>query len=61
MTRKTSIIVSIILIISAILIEIFLKNSNNQLDTELVGFFQGALFGGGFALLLSSFLDKKKK
>jgi len=61
MTRKTSIIVSIFLIISAVLIEIFLKDSKAELDRELVGFFQGAMFGGGLAMLLSSFFDKKKK
>ncbi len=60
MTRKTSIIVSILLIISAVLIEIFLKDSKAGLDKELVGFFQGALFGGGLALLLRSFFGKKK-
>jgi hypothetical protein len=61
MTRKTSIIVSIFLIITAVLIEIFLKGSKVELDTELVGFFQGAMFGGGFVMLLSSFFNKKKK
>lgn len=61
MTRKTSIIVSILLIISAVLIEILLKDSKTELDSELVGFFQGAMFGGGFVMLLSSFFEKKRK
>jgi len=60
MTRKTSIIVSILLIISAVLIEILLKDSKAELDIELVGFFQGAMFGGGLAMLLSSFLIRKR-
>jgi len=61
MNRKITIIVSVIFIISAVLIEILLKNSKTELDRDLVGFFQGALFGGGFVMLLSSFFEKKKK
>lgn len=60
MTRKTTIIVSVLLIISAFLIEILLKDSKPKPDRDLVGFFEGALFGGGFAMLLSSFIEKKK-
>ena len=61
MTKKTTIFVSLLLIISAILIEILLKNSNTGLDKELVRFFEGILFGGGFALLMRSIFEKKKK
>ena len=60
MTKKSTIIVSVILIISAVLIEIFLKDSKPKLDRELVGFFQGAFLGCGLLMLSSSFFGKKK-
>ena len=60
MKKKTTIIVSILLIISAIVIEILLKDSATNLDTELVGFFAGILFGAGLVLPLQLFLGKKK-
>ena len=60
MKKKTTIIVSILLIISAILIEILLKDSATNIDTELVGFFAGILFGAGLVLPIQLFLGKKK-
>lgn len=60
MTKKTTIFVSVLCIIAAVLIEIFLKNSNAVFDKELVSFFQGALFAGGILMLLRSFIEKKK-
>ncbi len=59
MTKKTTIIISILLIIAGIVIEILLKDSQTKMDTELVEFFAGILLGAGIALPLN-LLTKKK-
>lgn len=61
MTKKTTIIISLLLIISAIIIEILLKDSKNNLDIELVEFFAGILFGTGIGLPIHLFFRKNKK
>jgi hypothetical protein len=61
MTKKSTIIVSILLIISSVIIEILLKDSNTKMDVELVGFFAGILLGAGISLPLQLFFGKKNK
>jgi hypothetical protein len=61
MTKRLTIITSILLIVSAIIIEILLKDSKTNLDIELVEFFAGILFGAGIVLLIQSFFVKKNK
>ncbi len=60
MTKRTTIIISVLLIISAVIIEILLRDSTTKMDTELVGFFAGILFGSGIVLPLNLFMGKKK-
>ena len=61
MTKKVTIFVSALLIISAVLIGVLLNGSKTELDKELVVFFKGILYGAGFALLIKSFFEKKKQ
>ncbi len=61
MSKKTTIIISLLLIISAIIIEILLKDSKTNLDIELVEFFAGILFGTGIGLPIQLFFGKNKK
>jgi len=61
MSKKTTIIISLLLIISAIIIEILLKDSKTNLDIELVEFFAGILFGTGVGLPIQLFFGKNKK
>jgi len=61
MTKKTTIIISVLLIISAVIIEILLKDSKTKLDIDLVEFFAGMLFGTGIVLPLKLFFGKKKE
>jgi len=52
MTRKNTIIVSTLLIISAIVLEII---------SEHFGFIAGFLFGAGISILINSLFFKKKQ
>ncbi len=61
MSKKTTIIISLLLVISAIIIEILLKDSKTNLDIELVEFFAGILFGTGIGLPIQLFFGKNKK
>lgn len=61
MSKKTTIIISLLLVISAIIIEILLKGSKTNLDIELVEFFAGILFGTGVGLPIQLFFGKNKK
>ena len=56
MTKAKTIIVSILLMASAILIKMM---GNSQLDSELVGFFSGIVFGAGVVIFLQSIIKKK--
>lgn len=60
MTKEKRIFVSILLIIAGVLIELILKDSNTNLDKELVNFFAGILLGSGGSILLMTFFKKKK-
>jgi hypothetical protein len=59
MTKKGTIIVSILLIISAVVIEILLNYSTIQID-EHFGFFAGFLFAAGVILPVKLFFGKKQ-
>ena len=61
MTKRNTIIISVLLILAAVVINILLKDSNTNLDKEWIGFFTGLLFGTGIMLPLSIFLKKNKK
>jgi len=60
MTKKSTIIVSTLLIISAVVIEILINYSKTQIN-EHYGFFAGFLSGTGVSLLIKLFFGKKKK
>jgi len=60
MSKRNTILVSILLIIAAILIEILLSGSNIKIDKEIASFFAGFSFGIGLIILISVFIKKKK-
>ncbi len=60
MTKAKTIFVSILLVIAGVLIEFLLKDSNTNLDKELVDFFAGILLGSGASILLMTLFKKKK-
>lgn len=60
MTKGKTIFVSILLVIAGVLIEFLLKDSNTNLDKELVDFFAGILLGSGGSILLMTLFKKKK-
>ena len=60
MTKKSTIIVSVFLIISAVVIEILINWPKTQIN-EHFGFIAGFLSGTGVSLLIKLFFGKKKK
>jgi len=60
MTKRNTILVSILLILAAILIEILLSDSNVKIDKEIASFFAGLTFGIGLSILISVFIKKEK-
>lgn len=61
MTKRATIIVSILLITASAVIDILIKTSSINPDKYLINFFVGLLFGAGIALLLQLAFGKKKK
>ena len=61
MTKSKTIFISILLMISAILIEFLLKQSNAIHENELYGFFSGLLFGAGLIIFFQTVLKKNKQ
>ena len=59
-TKLNVIFISVLLIISAIIIEILLDDTTTKLDAELVQFFVGFIFIAGFAFPLKFLFEKKK-
>jgi len=56
MTKTRTIIISILLMTSAIIIKML---SNSQFDNELIGFFSGVVFGTGIVIFLQTIIKKK--
>ena len=52
MSKRNSIFVSIILIIAAVVIHVFVKDTKSVIDIEFIEFFSGILFGVGITFLL---------
>ncbi|RXQ92244.1 hypothetical protein EO244_11890 [Ancylomarina salipaludis] len=61
MSKRNTIIVACLLIISAVLISILKDGSHDRLDMELVDFYNGMLYGAGFGILIVSLFKKKPK
>lgn len=61
MDKRISIFVSILLIISGVIIQILLKDSNTEIDQELIGFLSGLCFGAGTTLILITFFKWPKR
>nr|WP_319399215.1 hypothetical protein [uncultured Carboxylicivirga sp.] len=59
MTQKMTIFISALLIIAAVIIELLLKDTQTTMDTDLIGFFAGILFGMGIGMPLTLFVKKK--
>ena len=60
MTKVKIIFASVLLISSAIIIEILMNDSNTKLDKGLIGFFSGILFGTGIGLIYPLIFKKRK-
>ena len=60
MTKGKTILISVLLIVSAVIIKILVTDSNTKLDKELIDFFSGILFGVGIALLFPLIFKKRK-
>jgi len=60
MNKKSTIIVSTLLLISAVIVEILINYPKTQID-EHFGFFAGFLSVIGVSLLIKLFLGKKKR
>jgi hypothetical protein len=58
MTKTKTIIISILLITSAIIIKIL---SDSQPNNELIGFFAGVVFGAGVVILIQTIIKKTNK
>lgn len=56
MTKTKTIIISILLMASAIIIKVL---NDSQPNNELIGFFSGLAFGTGIGILISQFSRKK--
>lgn len=56
MTKTKTVIISILLMTSAIIIKIL---SKSQLDNEWIGFFSGIVLGAGVAIFLQTIIKKK--
>jgi len=56
MTKTKAIIISILLMASAIIIKML---NNSQFDKELIGFFSGIVFGAGLVIFLQTIIKKK--
>ncbi|MGE0078855.1 MAG: hypothetical protein AB7S48_13430 [Bacteroidales bacterium] len=61
MSKKHTIVISVLLIIAAVVIQVLMDDSNTKLDKELIGFFSGILFGVGIGMPIHLFLNRKKK
>lgn len=55
MTKNKTIIISILLIVSAIIIEVL---NDSQPNNELIGFFAGIVFGAGMVLFIQTIIKK---
>jgi len=60
MTKRDSIIVSILLILASIVCYVLMKNSTTKIDTDFIDFFSGLLFATGFFFLIQLPFKKKK-
>ncbi|MGE0089339.1 MAG: hypothetical protein AB7S50_07680 [Bacteroidales bacterium] len=59
MSKRNAIIASILLIISAIVIQLLIEPINTKLKIELIEFFSGLIFGVGIAFLFVTLFKKK--
>jgi len=60
MTKGKIIFASVLLISSAIIIEILINDSNTKMDKGLIGFFSGILVGTAIGLLYPLIFRRKK-
>jgi len=60
MNKKSTIIVSTLLLISAVIVEILINYPKTQID-EHFSFFAGFLFAAGVSMLIKLFFGKKKR
>ena len=58
--RITTTSVSILLIAAGVVIQLLLRDSDTNMDPELVGLFSGVCFGVGLMLPVSLFKKKNK-
>jgi hypothetical protein len=59
MSKRNLFLVSKLLIVASLLIKFLVSNTNSGIDSELIGFFAGILFGAGSVLFVQYLLGKK--
>jgi len=59
MNKTQKLIISILLILAAIVIQFLLKESNTNLNEELISFLSGFCFAGGIFMFFSTYSKKK--
>ncbi|RZT96229.1 hypothetical protein EV201_0865 [Ancylomarina subtilis] len=61
MSKRNTIIVACLLVMSAVLISILKDGDHDRLDMELVDLYNGILYGAGFGILIVTLFRKKPK
>jgi uncharacterized membrane protein YccC len=59
MTKRNAIIAAVLLLVSAVIIQLLIVEPKMKLDKELINFFSGFLGGIGAVFLVQSFVKKK--
>lgn len=60
MSKRKAIFASVLLIISSILIQVLINDTNTKLNIEFVSFFSGLSLGIGLAFLFVTLFKKKQ-
>jgi len=60
MSKTKTILVAILLILSAAAMHFLVSDTNTKLNNKLIGFFSGFIFGIGIVVLIFAFINKKE-
>jgi len=59
MSKTKSILLSILLMLSAAAMHFFVSDANTKLANKLIGFFSGFIFGIGIVVLILALIQRK--
>ena len=60
MSRTKTILLAILLFLSAAAMHFLVSDTNTRLNNKLIGFFSGFIFGIGIVVLILAFIKKKE-